>query len=237
MILKKITLLLICYLAIAKNCNAKDSTLVLRVGIGMSYNKISLVRYNTTIAPPGSGPLFYYKTFTSQKSTEISPVLKLGIQKKIYRFFDLNLNVSYSYNKSSYSYYEGNSHYVGPSYNFVLVVDSAITRDYTVYDHNFNLSLTGAFSFKAFYIAPKINFLDIMHINKMKETYQKNEITNTISTTKTHNLLAGGGLTIGMNFKINKLPFFIEIQSDYYSQSKLDYRSNLYGSLFLGFCF
>lgn len=214
-------------------CEAKDSTIVFKLALGISYNKISIPEYHNNKSPYGFG--IYNESLTIRKKSDFSPLLKLDFEKKLNSFLGIKLACSYNFVNYNYLYYKSLSHWVGPSSNLVFVHDSTISRNYFINNHNFFLGIGPSINYKKLYIIPKVNIIYAYCRSKNEEVYITSETKKSTLKNTTKNLIYGAGLALGYNFKIKKTSLFFEIESSYYKSTKLLYQKNLYCSFVFGF--
>ncbi|MBL0330525.1 MAG: hypothetical protein IPP64_14145 [Bacteroidetes bacterium] len=218
-------------------CKAKDSTFVFKIALGVNHNKLIFERDYTHRSAYHCGT--FSETLKNNDTSSFSPILKLGLEKRFTKAFGLAVNFTYNYSRLNYSINKNSSTY-NPTPTLFEVTSLHTARDHNIICHYYSGAIGTVFYINKIYLIPKANLGYMYYVSKTNETIVKTDplgaVTTTNNTTKNKDdeFVGGGGLIIGYNFKVKKLHFFIEIQSDYYNQAKHFQRNGLNTSLTFG---
>lgn len=225
-------------------CKAKDSTLIFRTSVGISYTHLRMQQDDYK----------YYYGYWEDSILKVgdamgfSPSIKIGIRKLFNKKVGLDIDLSYSYSKIEY---KTSSSFSSPNPPPASGVGS-FDAHHTTNQNNTRcdaiaLSIGPAFFYRKAYFVPQLGVNYLIYNTKTKQTEQidtwwtsgsaghahSTSFSQISFSTKENIIHLSGGLTIGTNLNIKKVNAFIEIGGNFQNDNRKTVK-NLF-STFLAF--
>ena len=205
-------------LVIPISINAKDSTNVFKVFVGLNYTHWR-TKGNTDVEQlshfSSSGSTFEYKDTVST-----SPIIKIIYENYFSNRVSFYVETSYNYSKLSYTTSSYNASSYPPYWSSYLMKE---VKNYNITPNSFMLSLGPKINIKNFYLIPKFDFSyytaksEVLTSTYINSSYSYPSVSTNITFEKENfsSTGFGGGLALGYTLKSGRFPVFIQAQTDY----------------------
>lgn len=212
--MRKIILILLCLLLYVKKSESKDSILVFKLSIGGNIS--SWITPNVSHQYIGNHGSNYTIDSSYGNNSNISPCANIGLQK--YLKTNSKIKTSFfiyeKYNFSSLTYNKSSSGWQLAPPGFTTPTYFNNNENHSLNIHQFSTSIGLKFHVKKIYISPlKLN-INVSSSNE-KITLNSSQTEEKVETKKQYFFLYGFGANFGYDFKLKKLPLFIEYQFDF----------------------
>ena len=213
--------------------SAKDSTIVFRTSIGISYTH--LIEQKNNFTRTEYTPYFVDTTFKMGEQKGFSPIIKTGIRKAFSKNLGVDIGLSYSYGKIYYNTYHNDQSQIIYNASGIGKYDYHSHINYnTLWSHDFMLSLAPAFFYHRAYIIPSFNINYLLYDTRSEQTQTNTtfetlgsstgpsspSFNKTSSSIKESIIHLSEGLSMGYDLKIKKIGSFVELGGNFQNHNQ-----------------